>query len=118
LRDGQKTFRALSVVVIADFEAFWGARIADFEAFGVARIADFEAFGVARITDFEAFGVARIADFEALGVARFADDSESKPRSCQNQKDYDAIMSLRHRGEYETKSSGSHPEINDLIDSL
>jgi hypothetical protein len=27
-------------------------------------------------------------------------------------------MSLRHRGEYETKSSGSHPEINDLIDSL
>ena len=96
MRDGQKTFRALSVVVIADFESFWGARI----------------------TDFEAFGVARIADFEALGVARFADDSESKPRSCQNQKDYDAIMSLRHRGEYETKSSGSHPEINDLIDSL
>ena len=107
MRDGQKTFRALSVVVIADFESFWGARIADFEAFGVARI-----------TDFKAFGVARIADFEALGVARFADDSESKPRSCQNQKDYDAIMSLRHRGEYETKSSGSHPEINDLIDSL
>ena len=85
MRDGQKTFRALSVVVIADFEAL---------------------------------GVARIADFEALGVARFADDSESKPRSWQNQKDYDAIMSLRHRGEYETKSSGSHPEINDLIDSL
>ena len=85
MRDGQKTFRALSVVVIADFEAL---------------------------------GVARIADFEAFGVARFADDSESKPRSCQNQKDYDAIMSLRHRGEYETKSSGSHPEINDLIDSL